>query len=147
MVEDIYAIKNKFIERMESDLRERGAEKIDIDMMYQLADIVKDLAEAEKLCWEADYYRSVSEAMGQSGYQMPYMPEMGYEQPPRDGMQANRMGYRVSGSGSANQYGGRRGYEPPAHDPLGALRMEMRTAEPKRREELVRELRQMLENA
>lgn len=69
MVEKIYEMKNKLLEQAEKELAERGPERIDVNRMGEIIDMVKDLAEAEKSCWEASYYRKVTEAMeGSSGY-------------------------------------------------------------------------------
>ena len=81
MVNKIYELKNKFIQRIEKDISERGIDRIDINEMDKLVDMVKDLAEAEKSCWEASYYRSVSEAMESnqsSGYTMQQPMRRGY---------------------------------------------------------------------
>lgn len=90
MVDRIYTLKNQVLERIMKDVEERGIERIDGDMV----DIVKDLAEAEKSCWEAEYYRKVAEAMeGSSGY---------------SGMRGStgmRSGYGA-GTGSSAGYGG-----------------------------------------
>lgn len=70
MVSRIYDIKNQVLDRIDQDLRERGIERADMTQMGMMVDMVKDLAEAEKDCWKAEYYRSVTEAMGdgKSGY-------------------------------------------------------------------------------
>lgn len=147
MVEDIYEIKNRIIERMEDDLQQ-GTERLDVKEFGMLADMVKDLAEAEKSCWEAEYYRSVTEAMG-SGYSSGMGYEgMGYAQ--RGGQNGNqggnRSGYRQSGRGSANQYGGsRRGYRMGHSDAMDMLRMEMQ--DPQRKPQILQELRRMTESA
>lgn len=66
----IQETKDKVLGRIETALTERGSiDRMDTKEVGELADIVKDLAEAEKSCWEAEYYRSVTEAMGgSSGY-------------------------------------------------------------------------------
>lgn len=150
MVEKIKDNKDQVLRRMEQVINERGPERMDVQEMGKLADIVKDLAEAEKSCWEAEYYRSVTEAMESSGY----MPEgMGYD---GQGGSGGGMGETSGGrSGWQNQYGsgrggnrggvggrgGRRGYDP---DPMQAIREAMRTASPEERERMTRELRQMI---
>ena len=69
MVEDIYKMKNELLKQAKKELEERGPERIDVNRMGEIIDMVKDLAEAEKSCWEADYYRKVSKSMeGSSGY-------------------------------------------------------------------------------
>ena len=50
---------------------QEGAERIDLESVGMLADVVKDLAHAEKNCWEAEYYYSIVDAMhknDRSGY-------------------------------------------------------------------------------
>lgn len=151
MVEQIYNLKNSFLEKMQNDIDERGGiERVNVDEMYKLADIVKDMAEAEKACWEAEYYRSVTEAMeGQSGY-----PNQGY--PGGSGGSQGGSGYPGSQggrsgsqggsqrSGWANQYGrgrSRRGYG--MGYPMDELKMQFQQADPQERERMVQELRQM----
>lgn len=69
MVENIYKMKNQILQQAEKELAERGPERIDVNRMGELVDMVKDLAEAEESCWKAQYYRKVTEAMeGSSGY-------------------------------------------------------------------------------
>lgn len=82
MVEKIYDIKNQILQRVDKDIQERGVDRIDVKEVGELVDMVKDLAEAEKSCWEAQYYRSVTEAMsGTSGYSgSGYSVRQGYSQ-------------------------------------------------------------------
>lgn len=63
MVDKIYELKNEFIKRIEHDLSERGVDRIDVKEMGELVDMVKDLAEAEDYCWQAEYYKSITKAM------------------------------------------------------------------------------------
>ena len=101
MVEEIYKMKNQLLEQAKKELEERGPERIDVNRMGEIIDMVKDLAEAEKSCWEASYYRKVTEAMeGSSGYtQMTNSNpasgggNMGY------GMSSARQGYGSMGHG------------------------------------------------
>lgn len=86
MVNKIYELKNQILEHFEKEVQERGIDRLDVTEAGKLADIVKDLAEAEAACWEASYYRAVTEAMGQK-------QPMGYQQP-ASGM---RQGYQASG--------------------------------------------------
>ena len=122
-------------------------------------DAVKDLAEAEKSCWEAEYYRSVTEAMedGKAGYD----DGMGYTR--RGGMsydrqgrgyrrgyeRESRRGYRGQSRDSMGRYTSRRGYrrmENYGHtDMMAEVRQMMETADPQEREQLKMQLRQMTE--
>lgn len=148
MVEKIYEIKNQFLEKMMNDIEERGGiERVNVDEMYKLADIVKDLAEAEKECWEAEYYRSVTEAMGQQGSESGYNGmsgnQMGYNaQSGRSGSQnGSQSGYNRQGT---NQYTSRRGYAQMRGYDLSGLRMAMQNADPQERERMKQELRNMM---
>lgn len=159
MVEDIYNIKNQIIERIEKDIDERGPERIDVSEMGKLVDMVKDLAEAEKACWEAEYYRGVSEAMESSGYDDSMAMGYGGGGGGRGGSSGGggrggssggssgyNMGYRRSGRGSANQYGGRRGYGygyGMGYD-IDGLKMAMQNADPQEKERMKREIQQLM---
>lgn len=63
MVNKIYEAKNRFLDLMDSKVEERGIDRVDLREMGDIADIVKDLAEAEEKCWKAEYYKAVTEAM------------------------------------------------------------------------------------
>jgi hypothetical protein len=88
---------------------EKGVENVDTKEMGEVADIIKDLAEAE-------YYAKISKAMDESEYGEDYDYMGAYE----DDM---RKGYRGQTRDSRGRYmsrrGGRRGYEEPMyHMPL-----------------------------
>ena len=78
MVEVIYDLKNQLLDEMLKEVRERGIDHLDREQV----DMIKDFAEAEKDCWKAAYYRSITEAMeeGQnSGYSSGMMMPMPYD--------------------------------------------------------------------
>lgn len=109
MVEKIKDIKDEMLMQVEQDMHEGGAERIDPKMI----DGIKDLAEAEKACWEAEYYRSVTEAMEDG--QMGYDDGMGYARGGRGGSGHARgnqggSGYEQGGYGYERGRGYRRGY-------------------------------------
>lgn len=142
MVEEIYNVKNEVLKQIAQDMREKGASRID----PQMVDMVKDLASAEKDCWEAEYYRSVAEAMeGGSGAQMGYSGMYGMQQGSRpegtrSGAQsASQSGYRDS----MGRYA-RRGYGMGYQEHIDALKMEMQNADPQRREMMANELRNLM---
>lgn len=90
MVEEIYKLKNKIIQHVETEAQDMS--RANIHELGELVDMVKDLAEAEKECWEASYYRAITEAMGNSsGYAM-NQPMRGYSDMQRQGY-GNAMGY------------------------------------------------------
>jgi len=139
MVEKIKEQKDALLKRLEQVINEKGPERMNVQEAGMLSDQIKDLAEAEKACWEAEYYRAVTEAMeGPSGY----MPDgMGYQP-----MNRGRMGYNRNRD-SMGRYTSRRGYDGSYgyHEHMEEIRSEMQTASPEEREKMKRELRQMLD--
>ena len=117
MVEKIKMLKDRILEQVEKDMQDRGVGRVDPGMV----DMVKDLAEAEKSCWEAEYYRTVTEQMGgKSGY----MP----------------MGYDGQGGYQRHMTGGyRRGYG----DAVEGVRNILSGATPEERERIKEEMRSM----
>lgn len=141
MVERVKENKDKILDYMTKNLEKYGPDKMNVEEIGKLSDAIKDMAEAEKACWEAEYFRSVTEAMeGSSGY----MPDgMGY-----DGRMAGRgrMGYNRNRD-SMGRYTSRRGYDGSYgyHERMEDIRSEMQSASPEEREKMKRELRQMLD--
>ena len=139
MVDKIYEVKNEVLKQIDQDMREKGAGRID----PQMVDMVKDLASAEKDCWEAEYYRSVTEAMGgsQAGYSGMYGMQQGTSGGNmRSGAQsASQSGYR----NSMGRYA-RRGYGMGYQEHIDALKTEMQNADPQRREMMANELRKLM---
>lgn len=148
MVDKIYEIKNQLLERITRDISERGIERLDGSMV----DMVKDLAEAEKSCWEAEYYRSVAEAMEREGGSSGYMGYGGSGGGSGSGGSGGSSGGR---SGWQNQYGsgrnrgGRRGYGDTSyyHDPMESVRAYMRGADPQEQERIRAEMRSMADGS
>lgn len=159
MVEKLKDLKDELLMQAEQDMHDNGS----VDHM--MIDDIKDLAEAEKACWEAEYYRSVTEAMedGQMGYDdgMGYRGgrgrvrsgynQGGYEQGRgyrRGYERESRRGYRGQPRDSMGRYTSRRGYrrsESYGHqDMMAEIRQMMETADPQEREQLKMQLRQMM---
>lgn len=158
MVEKIADLKDQMLMRMEGEISERGIENADVNTLGKIADQIKDLAEAEKSCWEAEYYRTVTEAMedGKAGYDdgMGYTRRggMGYDRQGRGYRRGyereSRRGYRGQSRDSMGRYTSRRGYrrESYGHDDLmQEVKQLMQTADPQEREQLKMQLRQMTE--
>ena len=140
MVEKIKEAKDDILAYLSKEINRYGGDKMDIAAIEKISDAVKDLAEAEKACWEAEYYRSVTEAMDSAGY----MPEgMGYQNGQGAGGQGQggRMGYNPNRDSMGRYSRGRRGY----HEGMDGIREELRNATPEEREKKKRELRQMLD--
>ena len=108
-------------------------------------DGIKDLAEAEKACWEASYYRAVTEAMedGQMGYDGGMGRQgRGYRRGSgQEGGQGHgyRRGYR--GRDSMGRYTSRKGYG--HQDMMQEVRQMMETADPQEREQMRMKLREI----
>ena len=166
MVEKIADLKDQMLMMMEGEISESGIENADVNMLGKIADQIKDLAEAEKSCWEAEYYRSVTEAMedgkmgydGGMGYGRGSRGGMGYERGGNQGYgqgrgyrrgyeRESRRGYR--GRDSMGRYTSRRGYrrmENYGHqDMMAEVRQMLETADPQEKEQLKMQLRQMTE--
>lgn len=153
MVERIKDLKDELLVQAEQDMHDSG------NVDHMMIDDIKDLAEAEKACWEAEYYRTVTEAMedGKSGYDdgMGYRGGrggMGYDRQGRGYRRGyereSRRGYRGQSRDSMGRYTSRRGYrrmDGYGHtDMMAELRQMMETADPQEREQLKMQLRQMM---
>lgn len=134
MVGKISEIKNMILQRMDATINERGVDRADTKELGELSDIVKDLAQAEKECWEAEYYMAIAEGMGSQGYTNgTNIGSMPYNQ--------NSQGYRDS----RGRYARRPGYTPMGyHGEIEGIREAMQNATPEEREKMQRELRQIV---
>lgn len=144
MVQLIKETKDTVLERLDKSINEKGPERMNVQEVGMLADVVKDLAEAEKACWEAEYYRTVTEAMqdGSMGYDdaMGYRDGGGSQGGQRGGSRSGyRMGYRGQSRDSMGRYTSR-GYH---GDPMEDVREMMETADPTERERIRKRLREM----
>lgn len=162
MVEKIKDLKDELLMQAEQDMHDGG--RVDPETI----DGIKDLAEAEKSCWEAEYYRSVTEAMedgkmgyddgmgyGRGGNRSGYSRggnRSGYNQGDGQGYRRgyereSRRGYR--GRDSMGRYTSRRGYrrmDGYGHtDMMAEVRQMLETADPQEKEQLKMQLRQMTE--
>jgi hypothetical protein len=121
MVGKIKEIKDKVLGRMETAMTERGSiDRMDVKEMGELADIIKDLAKAEKSCWEAEYYRSITEAMA------------------GEGGSSRSSGY--SGGGRMGYMDDRRGYAMGHTDPISTIRDMLATSTPEMRAKIRNDL-------
>lgn len=138
MVEKLKEMKDEVLRGFEQMLDERGGiARIDVKWAGEVADIIKDLAEAENHCWEAEYYKTVTQAMqsggGSSGYDGSPANggRMGYQQP-------GRMGYQGGGRSISHN-------EPMGHsDPVGAIRDMLATGSPELRAQIRSELSNLI---
>lgn len=117
-MEEIKMIKAKVLDFMEQEIGKYGNGRMDVKQVGELADVVKDLAEAE-------YYCSIAQSM--EGQQQ---DSYGYARP--------MMGYQgQQGSGSTGSMGGgRSGYGMGHFDPMSAIRDILATAGPEVRTQL-----------
>lgn len=144
-MERLYRIKDKLIGCVEREMS-KGIENVNTHEMGMVIDMIKDLSEVEKSCAEADYYESVVDAMDEGS------GRYGYDGPDRShsrmaqGGERDRMGYK-------NQYGNwpanpknrrmrRRGY---TEESIENLRQMVEEADPARREQLKRDLQELMQ--
>ena len=143
MVDKIYEMKNKIIEQVEKDMRERP-DRVDGEMI----DAIKDLSEAEKNCWEAEYYRAVTEAMeGGSGYSG-YSDGSSYGGSPSGGSSSGGRSGWQNQYGSGRNSGGRRGYDGSSRtmgyqEAMDTMRHYMHNSDPAERERMRGEMMSM----
>jgi len=145
LVEKLKNIKDELLMQVEQDMNEgRNADPKTIDS-------IKDLAEAEKACWEAEYYRAVTEAMedGSMGYEegMDYDGNMGNRgnRQGGSGYRRGRRGYRGQSRDSMGRYT-RRGYRNGRYghdDMMQDIKDMLMTADPQEKEQIKKKLRQM----
>lgn len=67
---EVTVLKERIVSHM-SKMADRGMDRIDVVRMGALADMAKDLAEAEEKCEKAAYYRTVTEQMGGAATRSP----------------------------------------------------------------------------
>ena len=154
MIDKICKMKDKLCEYAHQQMQQ-GLDRVDTREMGAVIDMIKDLAEAEKSCLEADYYESVVEAMEEGGDRYGYdgggssdgsRGRSGYRMESPDG-EGGRMGYK-------NQYGNwpanpanrrrrmrRRGY---TEESVENIRSMMEEADPTRREQLKKDLEELM---
>ena len=147
----ITKMKDRLIEEAQS--RMENLDGGSIDQMGQIIDMIKDLAETEKACMEADYYDSVVEAMdGDDRYG--YDPQGGRSEVDRpsggrryEAMDDDRMGYKNQyGNWPANPKNRRRrmrrsGY---SEESVENLRQMMEEADPERKRQLKQDLEELV---
>ena len=142
MVNKIYELKNQMIQRIEGDIQQRGIDRIDVNQMGELVDMVKDLAQAEASCMQAEYYKTVVEAMktGSSGYGSGTGSSAGYGSMRSGyGGMDGRYGYATTRQAQSGAMGHQEVMEP--------LRMAIQTAGPDEREHLRNEVMQLIGRA
>lgn len=125
MIEKISSVKTKVLDFMDQEVSKYGNARMDVKEIGDLADIVKDLAEAEYYCTVA---QSMGGGQGSMGYQggMGYQGSMGYGGGQNNSM---RSGY---GQGS----GGSMGHT----DPMQIIRDVMSGMDPETRMKVLNEL-------
>lgn len=116
---DISCMKTDLIRALESEIACKGIKGVDTREAGQVVDMIKDLAQAEKDCMEACYYKSVVGAMDDYGFENEHQIEeygrMGY-----DTRRYASGRYAPKGAGHYSPVHGRSGFTmPPAtHIPM-----------------------------
>lgn len=147
MLDRICEIKERIIE--EAD--QMSTQGIRPDQMGELVDMIKDLCEAEKECLEACYYDMMIEDMGgesrygyDEGHGSPRTmrdKNVSRETNPRMGYKTYKNQYGTFRGKSRNSSRDRYGYH---EEGIENIREIMEDADPQRREQLKRDLEQML---
>lgn len=150
MIDKIYDIKNKLIEKVEDDIAKYTLDKIDVRNLGLTVDMIKDLAEAEEKCWKARFYAATIQEMGGSGAagysQQGGQPRSGYPQQQGGQMRSGYPYDGMSGYGGPSGYGSQRmGYAASGHVEVKDLKRKMMEASPSEKRELARELQEILE--
>lgn len=158
MVHKICRMKDKLCDYASQQM-ERGLDNVDTREMGMVVDMIKDLAEAEKSCLEADYYESVVEAMEEGGDRYGYdgsrsadrsgwTPGTHRSRIMEDDGEGGRMGYKNQyGNWPANPKNRRRrmrrsGY---SEESIENLRQTMEDADPERKRQLKQDLEELMQ--
>ena len=111
---DISCMKEKLVKGLDYEMTCKGTDGMSVEYAGQVVDMIKDLAQAEKDCMEACYYKSVVGAMDDYGFDNEHAIEeygrMGY-----DTRRYSSGRYAPKGAGHYSPVHGRSGYTmPPA---------------------------------
>lgn len=120
MIEDIKRLKAKILQYTDQEISKYGNNRMDTKVVGELADVIKDLSEAE-------YYCSVAQAMGGS-------EASGYGGMSGYGNQGSSMGGRSGYGGNMMGH----------HDPMSTIRDIMATADPETKMMLRNEINKMM---
>lgn len=102
-VKSLCEMQKKLVEWSKAEL-DQGKECVDTEEMGEVVDMIKDLAEAEKACCEAHYYKTIVKAMKDAEEEEEDMVKMAL----REGV-ADRMGYNTNRSATTGRYTSGRG--------------------------------------
>lgn len=104
MVEKICELKKQLLEFLEATVEERGLHCMEAEETGEVVDMIKDLADAEKNCQKAEYYKKIVEAMDDAEEEEELMMKLGM---------GGKMGYNSNRSAITGRYmTGRPGYVP-----------------------------------
>lgn len=143
MVHKICKMKDKLCDYASQQM-ERGLDNVDTREMGMVVDMIKDLAEAEKACLEAEYYDTVIDAMDSGSDRYGYTGQGGSG----DGRSGNRSGYRDPYMMEEDGEGGRMGYRNQYGDfPANPKNRRRRMRRSGYSEESIENIRQMMEDA
>ena len=78
----MHEIKEQLVSCLKAEMA-KGIENVDTKEAGEVVDMIKDIAQCEKYCWEAEYYRSVVEAMG-GNTRAGYIPKRPWNRPYED---------------------------------------------------------------
>lgn len=102
-VEKLCEVKKDLLEGLCGEIEAKGFHCMDAEETGEVVDMIKDLADAEKNCYKAEYYKSIVEAMEEAEEEEELMMKLGM---------GGKMGYNPHRSSSTGRYMGRPGYVP-----------------------------------
>lgn len=109
---DICEIKERLVDAVKEEV-DGGLENVCTEEMGAVVDMIKDLAKAEKDCYEAAYYKAIVEAMEDAEEEEELMAKLGLSGG------EGRMGYNTHHSSRTGRFisgrSGRMGYNPIIH--------------------------------
>lgn len=141
MTHKLYEIKEELIDNLTAQIKEKGLDRMSTTETGQVIDMIKDLAQAEKYCWEACYYKSVVEAMDEGSDYMGYGSATGSNAPMVNGYggRGSQMRGGNQGSGYSSRMGGRSGYDPAVENIMQMIK----DSEPHMRDQLFHDIEKM----
>ena len=103
-LEPIKRMKERLVDMCKAEV-DKGCVETDTKELGEVVDMIKDLAEADKACWSACYYKQIVKAMEKSEEEEEAMQKMGYRMGVTGGQGSNNSsGYNPNRSMTTGRY-------------------------------------------
>ena len=102
-IKKLCEVKCDLLDFLCGEVEAKGFHCMDTEETGEVVDMIKDLADAEKNCYKAEYYKTIVEAMEEADEEEEAMMKLAMRE---------RMGYTPHRSGSTGRYTSRPGYVP-----------------------------------